>query len=394
MSSFQRDRQSATKNSSREGICVDGSTNVADEVVVFRSPHLADKYASHSTKVVNNVSTQTVAETTVEPEHGYGSDEAFRRHFNLQGISEEVTDFLISSWRGGTLAQYRSAINRWVRFCNGRKVDSFQPPINCVLEFLFELFKDYELGYSALNTARSALSNFIIIDGLPVGQHVLVKRFMKAVFNQRPALPKYNVTWDTTLVLNFLRQLSPVKFISLACLTKKLLMLMLFLSGQRGQSMHLLDVRNMTLTYSSATFRIGDVTKTTRPGNHTSAIAFKAYAPDRRLCVITVLKAYLERTNPVRNSTKLFLTIKPPTRAVSPDTIRRWTKETLKEAGVDMSIFTPHSTRMASTSKANSSKLLLQTILKTAGWSKECTFRKYYGKPIDKKFEFCNSILC
>ena len=56
--------------------------------------------------------------------------------------------------------------------------------------------------------------------------------------------------------------------------------------------------------------------------------------------------------------------------------------------GIDVNIFKPHSTRAASTTAAFSSKVPLATILRTAGWQKDCTFRKLYKKPIvvDKSF--------
>ena len=84
-----------------------------------------------------------------------------------------------------------------------------------VLDFLTELFHKDKLGYSALNTARSALSAFVKVDGIPVGQHDLVSRFFKGVFKVRPALPKYNVIWDVSLVLQYLKPLSPVRKLSL-----------------------------------------------------------------------------------------------------------------------------------------------------------------------------------
>ena len=55
-----------------------------------------------------------------------------------------------------------------------------------VLNFLGEVF-DTGVGYSALNTARSAIATFLWIDGKPAGEHPLVCRFMKGVFNIRPA---------------------------------------------------------------------------------------------------------------------------------------------------------------------------------------------------------------
>ena len=40
---------------------------------------------------------------------------------------------------------------------------------------------------------------------LNLGTHPLVRRFMKGVFILRPALPRYNVTWDVNIVLNYLK---------------------------------------------------------------------------------------------------------------------------------------------------------------------------------------------
>ena len=261
--------------------------------------------------------------------------------------------------------------------------------MNDVLEFLLCLFlgdtTHPPLGYSGINTARSALSAILTIDQVPVGQHPLVKRFMKAVFNNRPALPKHTVTWDIDIVLQYLRGLSPLKRLSRPVLSKKLLVLLLLLSGHRGQTMQLLDIRNMTLTTSKAKFRIGDIIKTTGPGHHVNELSFKAYAPDRRLCVVRTLTQYIALTKHIRGDhTRLFLSTKKPFAPASRDTLRRWVKDILLAAGIDMTIFTPHSTRAASTSKAGQF-VPLKTIIDTATWSQASTFTKYYQKPVLKK---------
>ena len=208
-------------------------------------------------------------------------------------------------------------------FCQERKIDPVSASLNDSLIFLADIHNS-GVGYSAVNTARSAVSSILSINNLPIGQHMLVKMFMKGVFNPRPALPKYTVTWDAGNMIHYLRTLSPVARLSLKLLSQKLAMLLLLLSGHRGQVLNLLDVRKMTLSFSRACFTIGDLTKNTKPGKHTSELAFLAYAPDRRLCVVTVLKHYLERTLDIRGSiTNLFLTIKPPDTAASRDTLRR-----------------------------------------------------------------------
>ena len=57
-----------------------------------------------------------------------------------------------------------------------------------------------------------------------------------------------------------------------------------------------------------------------------------------------------------------------------------------------MNIFTAHSTRAAATSKVETT-VPLETILNTAAWSGESTFRRCYNKHIHKTGEFGLSII-
>ena len=53
----------------------------------------------------------------------------------------------------------------------------------------------------------------------------------------------------------------------------------------------------------------------------------------------------------------------------------------LGQAGIDLKVFSAHSTRSASTSKGNNLGLTLYDIRKAGGWS---TFRKRFKLPIHK----------
>ena len=55
-------------------------------------------------------------------------------------------------------------------------------------------------------------------------------------------------------------------------------------------------------------------------------------------------------------------------------------------AGIDITVFTTHSTRSASTSKANNMGLSLKDISKAAGWKGGSTFQKFYKFKVDKNF--------
>ena len=64
----------------------------------------------------------------------------------------------------------------------------------------------------------------------------------------------------------------------------------------------------------------------------------------------------------------------------------------LHDAGIDMTIFTPYSTRSASTSKA-ATKVPIETVLKTRGWPSMRTFANYYNNRTDNSEMFATSIV-
>lgn len=54
-------------------------------------------------------------------------------------------------------------------------------------------------------------------------------------FSRTTSRPKYTEIWDVSIVLEYLQSLSPVDTLSLKELTLKLVVLILLVSGQRGQ---------------------------------------------------------------------------------------------------------------------------------------------------------------
>ena len=106
-------------------------------------------------------------------------------------------------------------------------------------------------------------------------------------------------------MLKYLKSVAPATRLSLKELSYKVTMLLLLLSGQRLQTMKLLNIHEFSYTTSSFSFQISSKVKQTRPGTHLPRLTIKAYAPDRRLCVYTYLKEYLARTEKLRQGSKL-----------------------------------------------------------------------------------------
>ena len=141
--------------------------------------------------------------------------------------------------------------------------------------------------------------------------------------------------------------------LDLKSLTLKLLMLIALVSAQRGQRIHMPDTACMKVTESSYEFSLPEHVKQSRPSLKTPSVILKAYPVNKALCVYSHLTEYLRRPQSLRGAeTKLFRSFVKPHKRVSRDTISRWIRTSMERAGIDISMFKPHSIRMAATSKA------------------------------------------
>ena len=104
----------------------------------------------------------------------------------------------MASWRTGTTKQYDVYLKRWEQFCQSKGINRFDANVENGIDFLATLFTS-GLGYSAINTARSALSSVLILpNNITFGAHPLVARFLKGVFELKPSLPRYSSIWDVS----------------------------------------------------------------------------------------------------------------------------------------------------------------------------------------------------
>ena len=55
----------------------------------------------------------------------------------------------------------------------------------------------------------------------------------------------------------------------------------------------------------------------------------------------------------------------------------------MRKVGIDMTVFTSHSTRGASTPAMARSGIPLKTIMQTAGWTNEHIFAVFYKRPLE-----------
>lgn len=249
------------------------------------------------------------------------------------------------------------------------------------------------MGYESINTARGALSAIgIMVEGCRAGNHPLVNRFLRGVFNLRPSTPRYATTWDVKLVLQTIRLTEPLHSLTLKDLSLKMMTLMAMTQAARIQTLHLLLLVNMAFGEESVSVLLGGNIKQCRPKFNVRTIVFKAYPQDYRLCVVKTMKEYIERTERLRTESgnadgRLLISYIKPHRSVSKDTVARWLKTMLYKSGIDTKRYTAGSIRPASVSKAKALDVPIATIMAKAGWTQEATFAKYYNKDIQGEID-------
>ena len=191
--------------------------------------------------------------------------ENFWKSLQKEGFWEKVSKILLSSWRSNTAKQYESAWKGWSSWCSKEKVNPFSTTIKHILSYLADLFHQGR-QYRTIRVYRSAISSFHVpLEGVVVGQHPLVTKFMKGIFSLRPLKPRYFVTWDVNDVLQLLRSSSPAKSLSLKKLLLKLAMLGALITASRSSSLAKLDLKFRFFVSDSVYFKIAGLTKCSGP---------------------------------------------------------------------------------------------------------------------------------
>ena len=73
------------------------------------------------------------------------------------------------------------------------------------------------------------------IEGVPMGQHPLVSRMLKGMYNSRPPQLRYTSTWDVDIMICYLSSLGDNTALSLKQLGHKLAILMALVTLSREE---------------------------------------------------------------------------------------------------------------------------------------------------------------
>ncbi|XP_063986037.1 uncharacterized protein LOC135167121 [Diachasmimorpha longicaudata] len=308
-----------------------------------------------------------------------GGRQVIREAFKKRGIPEDSLNISLSSLSDSSIKQYDHALRKWWNFGVSNKLSVYNADTSTILKFLTSEF-ERGASYGTLNTIRSAIA---LILGPDIGQNEIIKRFFKGLSKLRPSQPKYESTWDPKIVLDYFKDFSN-EDLPLDVLSKKLVTLLALVTGQRMQTLALIDVRNIRIKNELVEIKIDSRIKTSKPGTKQPVLILPFFKENQNICPAKTLQKYLNISKDIRNkSHALFISFKKPYHKVSTQTLSRWVKDTLQECGVDTEIFSAHSTRHASTSSAKKLGVGIDLIKKCAGWTENSSvFAKFYNRPI------------
>lgn len=262
-------------------------------------------------------------------------------------------------------------------------MDPFGAGVPDVIRFLQKQLASSKHKWGTFNSHRSALSLILSED---IARDFRVRRFLKAISKIRPQRPKYQITWDPQIVLDYICNLGDNNKLSLLNLSRKLSCLIALISAHRLQTLHLIQVENIIFSEYGAKIYIPDPIKTSGVGRYQPLLDIPFFKENPLICPALTLLEYIHKTAGIRSENNLnflFITSKKPYSRATKATIARWITGTLKTAGLDIGMFNAHSTRHSSTSAAFKAGVSIDLIRKTAGWTiKSETFAKYYHRPI------------
>ncbi len=313
-----------------------------------------------------------------------------------QGITGQAATYIMASVRSGTASQYQTHIKKWRRFCDERQYNRHYFSVAVIVEFLTYLKDDQGLSYKSVAVARAALGNYAVMVNAQnegITQHPFVTKLMKGMANLHPPIKKYQQIWNPQQVLEYIKSLPDNADLTLRQLTLKLVMLAALVTGSRCQSLHQIRRSRWTKMPTCFCCNMPVMLKTGKYDKKEQVLHLPKY-PDTKLCVFTTLEHYLEHTKPLRkDEDKLFIITRAPYGPAAQSTVSGWVTTCMAQAGIDVSLYTTHSTRKASTSQASTKSIPLASILRAAGWSNADTFAAYYKLPVTDHSSFANAVL-
>lgn len=168
-----------------------------------------------------------------------------RRSLLSEGLSPKVASTILASRKGSTIRIYNATWKAFCRWCQRKAVESLRPTVADVLGFLQDGL-DSGLRPATLRKQVAALASVVpMIDGLPLGRHRHISRFLRGAALQNPPQSHRFPTWRLHVVLSALTKppFEPMSEVQLKWLRMKTVFLVAVTSAHRISELGALSVR-------------------------------------------------------------------------------------------------------------------------------------------------------
>ncbi|KAI2661921.1 hypothetical protein H4Q32_007626 [Labeo rohita] len=247
-----------------------------------------------------------------------------RANLNTLGLPPRVVATIQNARASSTRSLYNCKWRVFEQWCDERLLISYQCSLTAVLSFLQDLI-DGGRSFSTIKVYLAAIAACHVgFDGTTVGQHPLIRRFMKGARRSLPVIKRVIPEWDLSMVLEVLSQnpFEPLGDISLKLLSLKTALLLALASAKRVSDLHALSVHSSCMKFSISGDKV-----LLRPNPAFMPKCFPAFAceviqlsafhpppfsssEDKRLnalCPVRSLRVYIDRTSAFRRSDQLFI---------------------------------------------------------------------------------------
>jgi site-specific recombinase XerD len=253
----------------------------------------------------------------------------------------------------------------------GRSMDTVET------EDVLSFVQDYVDDHKAASTIRSVYSSLLFHFRLRgkdefLTRNPIIQMFVEGAQRLAPPPRKSQVIWDPEIPLSFIsRRSRPTKFRQAG---QEALLLLLLATGIRVDCASKLS---RTLVKREDVCNIAYLLR--RKTGFSGPQAIRCFTENPRLCPVLAIEHFLSLGAAIRKHDDLFLFISSSGTRAHIDTLRHWVQDLLKEAGIETSA---GSCRSASTSAAVSREVDIDIVLKSAGWARESTFRRFYERKV------------
>jgi integrase len=306
-------------------------------------------------------------------------------------VKPSTTNVYEGKWRG------------FCNWCNTRHINPTEASIPQLADFFLSLHEK-GLAISTIEGYRTAINKVVqVTQEVDIGQDVhlsnLIANFNRALPKEINGLPK----WDLALVLKALTEkpFEPIKKIALKVLTLKTVFLIALATGKRRSEIHALTRESVKWNEDESVCTINtdisflaktQVRREQDPDNNMvilrSLPKVKA-GTDSLVCPVRALKAYIERTESLREGKKLlFISHKEGFKTdIQANTVSSWIKQTVatayenaSDSNLTFHRVKAHDVRSFAASWALTKHASMEKILKACSWKSSSTFTRFYLK--------------